>query len=147
MAVLRDRQLADEATQETFMRAWRASDRYDPSRPLAPWLLTIARRTALDVIRRESRPTRGGHEPERDVPLHVPGIERAWETWEVKSALNRLPADERDVVWFAHFHGMSHPQIADQLGVPVGTVKSRSHRAHKRLASLLSHMISEGGTS
>ncbi|MDH4278807.1 MAG: sigma-70 family RNA polymerase sigma factor [Acidimicrobiia bacterium] len=147
MGVLRDRQLADEATQETFLRAWRAADRYDPARPLAPWLLTIARRTALDVIRRESRPTRGGHEPEQDVALNLPGIERAWETWEIKSALGRLPAEEREVVWFAHFHGMSHPQIADQLGVPVGTVKSRSFRAHNRLASMLSHVISEGGTS
>ena len=129
------------------MRAWKAAERYDPARPLAPWLLTIARRTALDVIRRETRPTRGGHEPEQDVVLNLPGIERAWETWEVKSALSRLPAEEREVVWFAHFHGMSHPQIADQLGVPVGTVKSRSHRAHKRLASLLSHVIAEGATS
>lgn len=146
MAVLRNRQLADEATQETFMRAWRAADRYDPARPIAPWLMTIARRTALDVIRSESRPTRGGHEPEQDLVLDPPGIEQVWEVWELKSALGSLPVEERDVVWFSHFLGMTHPQIADQLGVPVGTVKSRSSRAHRRLASLLSHIISEGGT-
>lgn len=146
MGVLRDRQLADEATQEVFMRAWRAADRFDPERSMAPWLMTIARRTALDVLRRENRPTRGDHEPEQDVGVDPPGIERAWETWEVKSALERLPADEREVVWFAHYHGMSHPQIADRLDIPVGTVKSRSFRAHRRLATLLSHLIPEGGT-
>lgn len=147
MRVLRDKQLADEATQETFMRAWRAADRFDPERSLAPWLTTIARRTALDVLRRENRPTRGAHEPEQDTVVHPPGIERAWETWEVKTALEQLPEEERLVVWFAHFHGMSHPQIADQLNVPVGTVKSRSFRAHKRLASLLQHVVSDGAPS
>ena len=147
MGVLRDRQLADEATQEAFMRAWRAADRFDPERSLAPWLMTIARRTALDVLRRENRPTRGDHEPEQDVVVHLPGIERAWETWEVKAALEQLPAEEREVVWFAHFHGMSHPQVADQLDIPVGTVKSRSFRAHKRLAALLQHVVAEGAIS
>lgn len=147
MGVLRDRQLADDATQEAFMRAWRAADRFDPDRSLAPWLMTIARRTALDVLRWENRPTRGDHEPEQDVVVNLPGIERAWETWEVKAALERLPTEEREIVWFAHYHGMSHPQIADQLDIPVGTVKSRSFRAHKRLAALLSHVVTEGAVS
>lgn len=147
MSVVRDRQLADEATQEAFLRAWRAAGRFDPQRSLAPWLMTITRRTALDVLRRENRPTRGDHEPEQDLTVNLPGIERAWETWEVKSALERLPVEEREVVWFAHYHGMSHPQIAGQLDIPVGTVKSRSHRAHKRLASLLSHVFNQGEVS
>lgn len=145
MSVLRNRELADEATQETFLRAWRAADRYDADRDLAPWLLTIARRTALDVLRRENRPTRGAHEPEQDVTVDLPGIERAWETWEVRAALEQLPDDERQVAWLAHFHGMTHQQIATQTGVPVGTVKSRSFRAHKRLASLLGHVVQGGG--
>ena len=147
MGVLRNRQLADDATQEAFMRAWRAADRFDPNRSLAPWLMTIARRTALDVLRRENRPTRGDHEEEQDVVVNLPGIERAWETWEIKAALEQLPDEERQVVWFAHYHGMSHPQVAEQLGIPVGTVKSRSFRAHKRLASLLRHVVAEGASS
>lgn len=145
MRVLGDRQLAEDATQETFLRAWKAASRFDRRRPMAPWLLTIARRTALDVHRREFRPTRGAHAEEQDAPLHLPGIERAWEVWEVKLALDQLPEDERRVMHLAHFEGMSHPQIATSLGVPVGTVKSRSFRAHKRLASLLSHMIDPQG--
>jgi predicted DNA-binding protein (UPF0251 family) len=54
-----------------------------------------------------------------------------------------LPDDEREIVRLAWFVGLSHPEIAERLGVPVGTVKSRSHRAHKRLASLLAHVVAE----
>lgn len=146
MSVLRDRALAEDAAQETFMRAWRGARSFDPGRPLSPWLMTIARRTALDVHRREFRPTRGDHAPEQEVPINLPGIERAWETWEIRLALDRLPEEERAVVALGHLHGFSHPQIAERLGVPLGTVKSRSHRAHKRLAVLLAHLVDrEGG--
>lgn len=145
MSVLRNRELADDATQETFMRAWRSANQFDPERSMAPWLMTIARRTALDVLRRENRPTRGGHEPEQDVVINLPGIERAWETWEIRAALDQLPDEEREVVFYAHFHGLTHQQIAEHLGVPVGTVKSRSFRAHKRLAALLEHVVNAEG--
>lgn len=147
MSVLRNRQLAEDATQETFMRAWKGADRFDWRRPLTPWLVTIARRTAVDVHRRESRPTRGAHAQEQEVAVTSPGIERAWETWEIKLALDQLPDDERAVVWMAHYQGMSHSQIAERLETPVGTVKSRSFRAHKRLARLLAHMIEPQGSS
>lgn len=145
MSVLRNRELADEATQETFMRAWRSASQFDPERSMAPWLMTISRRTALDVLRRENRPTRGGHEPEQDVVINLPGIERAWETWEIRAALEQLPDEEREVVFLAHFHGLTHQQISEHTGVPVGTVKSRSFRAHKRLASLLEHVVNAEG--
>lgn len=145
LGVLRDRALAEDATQEAFMRAWKAAASFDQSRNMSPWLMTIARRTALDVHRRESRPTRGGHAPEREVPIDPPGIERTWETWEIKLALDQLPEEERVVVALAHFQGMSQPQIAERLAIPVGTVKSRSFRAHKRLASLLRHLVEPKG--
>jgi RNA polymerase sigma-70 factor, ECF subfamily len=144
MGVLGDRSLAEDATQETFLRAWRAAATYDPDRGLAPWLFTIARRTAIDVHRREARPTQGGHGVEQDVVIRMPGIERAYETWEVRAALSELPADERDVVRMSHFEEMTHREIADALQVPVGTVKSRSHRAHRRLAERLAHLVNGG---
>ena len=148
MTVLRNRELAEDATQETFMRAWNAAERFDPDRPLAPWLLTIARRTALDVHRREHRPTRGDHAEEQDVPVEPAGMEIVWERWEIRLALDQLPVEEREVIRLAHFEGLSHPQIAQHLHIPVGTVKSRSFRAHKRLASLLAHVVqSEGAAS
>ena len=66
--------------------------------------------------------------------------ETLYETWEVRNAVGELPDDEREVVRLQHFEGMTHGQIADQLGVAVGTVKSRSFRAHKRLATALGHL-------
>jgi RNA polymerase sigma-70 factor (ECF subfamily) len=147
MSVLRQRDLAEDAAQETFMRAWRGASGFDQSRDIGPWLMTIARRTAVDVHRREFRPTRGDHAPEAEVSIQLPGIERAWETWEIRLALDQLPEEERQVIGLAHFGGLSHPQIADRLGVPVGTVKSRSHRAHKHLAALLRHLVDEEGVA
>jgi RNA polymerase sigma-70 factor (ECF subfamily) len=143
MTVLRDRGLAEDATQETFLRAWRAAATYDPDRELSPWLMTIARRTAVDVLRREARPTQGGHQAEQDAVVHLPDIERAWEAWEVRSALDELPEEERAVMRMSHYQGFTHREIADQLGVPVGTVKSRSHRAHRRLTESLAHLVDE----
>ena len=67
-------------------------------------------------------------------------LEATWEAWQVRIALDQLPDDERQVVKLAWFDGLAHAEIADKLGVPVGTVKSRSHRAHRRLADLLAHV-------
>lgn len=143
MAILHDRQLAEDAVTEAFLRAWRAAESFDRNRPLAPWLFTIARRTALDVLRREARPTRGGHEPEQDQVVEMPDIGAAWEAWQVRSAIEALPADEQQVVRLSHFDQLTHAEIAGELAVPLGTVKSRSHRAHRRLAGRLRHLRSE----
>ena len=67
-------------------------------------------------------------------------FEGTWEAWEVRSALDRIPADEREVLLATHFIGLTHDEAAERLGIPVGTVKSRSHRAHRRLADLLAHL-------
>jgi RNA polymerase sigma-70 factor (ECF subfamily) len=140
MRILADSALAEDATQETFLRAWQGAAGIDTSRDPGPWLLTIARRTAIDVWRRESRPTQGGHAEERDVTVVLPGIEGVWEAWEVRRALDALPEQEREVVRLAHVHQLTHGEISAALGVPVGTVKSRSHRAHRRLAGMLDHL-------
>ena len=140
ISMLRDRELAAECVQQAFVRAWRASRSFDPERELRPWLSTITRRVAVDIYRRELR-TRS--EPHADVDDSVMPIafERTWEAFEVRAALDQLPADEREVVRLAHFEGLTHSEIADKLQVPVGTVKSRSFRAHRRLAELLSHLV------
>jgi RNA polymerase sigma-70 factor (ECF subfamily) len=140
MSMLRDRDLAADCVQQAFVRAWRASKSFDPGRQLRPWLATITRRVAVDIYRREAR-TRS--EPRADVDDTVVPIsfERTWEAFEVRAALDQLPEDEREVVRLAHFEGLTHSEIADKLRVPVGTVKSRSFRAHRRLAGLLSHLV------
>ena len=78
MSITRADHLAQEAVQEVFIRAWNAAGSYDPTRDLGPWLMTIARHASLDLIRRELRPTRGGHEAETDVVVEEPGIDQVW---------------------------------------------------------------------
>ena len=66
------------------------------------------------------------------------GLEQWYEAWQVRQAIDALPPDEREVVRLQHLEGLTHTEIAEQLGIPPGTVKSRSHRAHQRLAIALS---------
>ena len=144
LRALGDRGLAEEVTQQSFVKAWRAAAGVDDSRELGPWLVAITRRTAIDVYRRESL-RRGA--PLEAVPADDPAVVTAptsadtlYETWEVRQAVGDLPDDEREVVRLQHFEGLTHGQIADRLGVAVGTVKSRSFRAHRRLATALGHL-------
>jgi RNA polymerase sigma-70 factor (ECF subfamily) len=141
---LGDRQLAEEVVQEVFVKAWRAAATFDPERPLSPWLYEIARHSAEDVARRERRRPRT-----TDLPLALAAadgvtIDAAWEAWQVRAALGDLPADERELVRLVHYVGLTHSQIAGKLGMPIGTVKSRLHRAHHRLAQRLAHLKPPG---
>jgi RNA polymerase sigma factor (sigma-70 family) len=144
LRALGDRGLAEEVTQQAFVKAWRAAASVDDTRELGPWLVAIARRTAIDVYRRESLRTGAPLEsvaPDDPAMVTAPAsAETLYETWEVRQAVGELPDDEREVVRLQHFEGMTHGQIADQLGVAVGTVKSRSFRAHRRLATALGHL-------
>jgi RNA polymerase sigma factor (sigma-70 family) len=135
---LGDRSLAEEVVQLTFLKAWQAAATFDPERALAPWLYAIARRTAIDVFRREARHVSSDHEI--DIAALPPTFEELWEVWEVRTAVDRLPVGERVVIESMHYRGLTLQETADELGIPVGTVKSRSHRAHGRLASLLGHV-------
>lgn len=142
--VLGDRALAEDAAQQAFVQAWRAAHTFDAARDLAPWLATIARRAAIDVHRREAV---RAHRSIDEVGAHDPGAlavadgaDRVFEVWAVRSAIDDLPREERDVVRLQHLDGLTHSQIADRLGIPVGTVKSRSNRAHRRLAGRLGYL-------
>jgi RNA polymerase sigma factor (sigma-70 family) len=145
---LGNKSLAEEATQQAFLQAWRASATVDASREIGPWLFTIAKRAAIDVYRREARRV---HEDLDDLapgdPAVItlpPSIEGMSERWEIRTAVDGLPVDERDVVRLQHFAGLTHLEIADRLDIPVGTVKSRSFRAHRRLAACLGHLQEAG---
>jgi RNA polymerase sigma factor (sigma-70 family) len=143
-AILGDRGLAEEATQQTFLKAWRSAGSLDTTRELGPWLATIAKRVSIDIYRRETRrPAR----PLDAVPADDPALispplafEDHCDALEVRRAVSLLPDDEREVVRAQHFEGLTHEQIAARFGIPVGTVKSRSFRAHRRLASWLWHL-------
>lgn len=135
--ILRDRDLAADATQQTFVKAWRAADRIESDRDPGPWLYTIARRTAIDIYRKQ---TRSVVRDDIDISQSGPSLDAIWEVFEVRNALEQLPEEERLVVRMSHLEGLTHTEIADALDIPVGTVKSRSYRAHQRLLELLAHL-------
>jgi RNA polymerase sigma factor (sigma-70 family) len=140
------RELAEEAAQQTFVSAWQAADRLDVDRDPAPWLATIARRAAIDIHRREARrPSVALSEVSANDPALVslpPDLDTLDAVWNVRSAIEALPPDEATVVRMQHLDGMTQTEIAEQLGIALGTVKSRSHRAHRKLATLLGHLRS-----
>lgn len=144
MAALGDRDLAEEAVQLTFLQAWRAADRFDVERDPAPWLYAIARRVSVDVYRRERRHSSGVPlDVDSEIAVLPESFESTWRAWEIRLALDAMPSKYREVVEATHFLGLTHEQAADQLGIAVGTVKSRSHRAHRELAQLLAHLEEE----
>ncbi|MCU1501438.1 MAG: putative polymerase subfamily sigma factor [Ilumatobacteraceae bacterium] len=152
MRVLRDRSLADEATQQSFLQAWRHAAGFEPDRDLAPWLVTIAKRVAIDIYRREQRrPTSAMDDAATNHPSLVtmpPDVEQAWEVAQVRLAIGTLGADEQQIVRMQHLDGLTHSEISERLGLALGTVKSRSFRAHKTLAARLAHLrCAEPGTA
>ena len=138
-ATLRDPQLAAEAVQVTFLKAWRAAASYDPARPLAPWLYSIARRAAIDVARSERRHV-SRELGDTDAVAPAPNIEHTWDAWQVRRAVDMLEDGEREIVRLQYFEQFTHDEIARRLGIPLGTVKSRSHRARHRLVAALAHL-------
>jgi RNA polymerase sigma factor (sigma-70 family) len=136
---LADRDLAEEAVQETFLKAWRARATFDPERSLGPWLYMIARRTAADLARGERRRPATTPLPAA-LAADEPDHGDPWEAWQVRCALRDLSGDERELIRLTHYVGLTHSQIAERTGLPIGTVKSRLHRAHRRLAERLAHL-------
>jgi RNA polymerase sigma factor (sigma-70 family) len=142
--VLGHHHLAEEAAQQTFVRAWQAADQIDVDRDPAPWLATIAKRAAIDVYRRETRrPASALDDVAADEPALVslpPDLVSLDAVWHVRRAIDALPRDEATIVRLQHLDGMTHNEIAEELDIALGTVKSRSHRAHRKLAALLGHL-------
>jgi RNA polymerase sigma-70 factor (ECF subfamily) len=130
---------AEDVRQQVFLEVWRSRSRFDGDRRLEPWVLAIAKRRAIDHLRRISRtPTH----PVAELPARRPDGTRAFtdvhaEASEIRDALDVLSAEQRETLELAYFHDMTQPQIAAQLGVPLGTVKARSFRGLRKLAATL----------
>jgi RNA polymerase sigma-70 factor (ECF subfamily) len=134
-----DRGRAEDATQETFASIWRSASRFDPERGEATsWLYTVARNAIVDGLRRRREPP---VDEAPDLPAPGPGPEDAaehgWVAWRVHRALQALPEQERSLVELAYWGELSQSEIADYLGVPLGTVKTRTRSALRRLADEL----------
>jgi RNA polymerase sigma-70 factor (ECF subfamily) len=132
-----DRGRAEDAVQETFASIWRSAGRYDPARgPAAPWLYTVARNTVTDALRRTPEAATG---EVPDVAGPGPGpaeqAEDGWVAWRVHRSVALLPDNERAVIELAYWGGLSQSEVARFLGVPLGTVKTRTRSALARLAA------------
>lgn len=139
MSALGDRQLAAECVQIAFLKAWQAAPRFDVTREFGPWLATITRRAAVDLHRRERRHLHDAYDVTgSDIAVGDPNDPaKDWDMWRVRGAVDRLSPLLRDVVKLVYFEQLSHVEVAARLGIPVGTVKSRSFTAHRQLATML----------
>lgn len=135
---LGDAGLAEEAVQETFVRAWRAGDRFDPKiGSLRTWLFAILRNVVIDLGRaRAVRPrvAEGGVEPS------VEPLEDALLAWQVEEAMRRIGTEHRQVLVETYYRGRPYAEVAEELGVPEGTVKSRVYYGLRALRVVLEEM-------
>jgi RNA polymerase sigma-70 factor (ECF subfamily) len=140
LRILRDRALAEDAVQEAFLGIWRGADRFVAERAKASsWILTLVHRRAVDLVRREERRR---VEPLEAAPEPAAGSadEEAWlrlQRERVQAALRRLPDQQREALELAYFGGFTQSELADRLGEPLGTIKSRMFSGLSRLRELL----------
>lgn len=129
-----DRARAEDIVQETLVRAWRHLDRLDESTgPVRPWLFTVAQRVAIDAHRaRKARPPETGDAVLASVPS-LDEVEPALDRIVVTDALDSLSAEHRAVIVETYYRGRSVAEAAATLGIPPGTVKSRSYYALRAL--------------
>jgi RNA polymerase sigma-70 factor (ECF subfamily) len=139
--VLRDDALAEDAVQESFLAIWRGADRFVPEKGKAStWILTLVHRRAVDLVRREERRRA---EPLPDVEPSSPAgsvDDQLWlrlERERVQAALARLPDQQREAIELAYYGGFTQSELAERLGEPLGTIKSRMFTGLARLRELL----------
>ena len=135
---LGDRGRAEDAVLETFVSIWRSAGTYKPERgPGAPWLYGVARNAIIDRSRARTEPA--AEAPDIASLEHGPDerAETAWVQWRVHRALETLPEREREVLALAYWSDLSQSEVADKLGIPLGTVKTRTRSALAHLGELL----------
>lgn len=147
--VLEDRELAEDVLQEAFLAVWRQAGSFNPERGrVRAWFLSIVRHRAIDVTRGRS------FAKERisldEIPFEAPYPD-AWQELSAKldgeqinGAVEALPPVQREAIMLAYYSGLTHWEIADRTGVPLGTVKGRMRLAMQKLRSLLAEMDTGG---
>ncbi len=140
--ILGDGSAADDAVQDAFLKLWIGKTQFDPSRgTMRGLVLTIARHTSIDVIRKRTRRQRTESTYCSDATYVTDGpegaTERADEARAVRQALGALPREQRRAIEMAYFFGLTRGEIARSSSVPIGTVKSRMRLAMKKLALTL----------
>jgi RNA polymerase sigma-70 factor (ECF subfamily) len=143
---LNDAHTAEEITQDVFVRVWEKARTYDVDlAKVSTWLITITRNRAIDELRRgqvrpESRSSSWEEVSQNDIPTTIGPEELVAEIIQqrrVRQAVAALPVDQRTALALAYFKGLSHTEIAEALGEPLGTIKTRIRLAMQKLRETL----------
>jgi RNA polymerase sigma-70 factor (ECF subfamily) len=139
---------AQDVVQEVFVALWKDAGRYDESRgALSSWLFALARHKAIDLVRKEANVRR--HTADVDLELREADDDVDQEAWlrlrrdAVRAAITQLPEAQRTAVELAFFGGLTHVEVAEQLGIPLGTAKTRIRTALLKLRDILGPSVSE----
>lgn len=146
LAVLGNAGEAEEVTQDVFLRAWEKAESYQPEKArVITWLARIARNRSIDVLRQSS--ARAAHTSDSGASLDMmadvttvdPGesAELSWRRRTIRDAMETLPAEQRRALSLAFLQGLTHREIAERLGEPLGTVKTRIRDAMHKLRDVL----------
>jgi len=140
LRILRDEALAEDAVQEAFLAIWRTAQRFVPERGKAStWILTLVHRRAVDLVRREQR----RRTDSLDAAPEPGGGDAGEEAWlrlqreRVQTALKQLPDQQREALELAYYGGFTQSELAERLGQPLGTIKSRMFAGLTQLRELL----------
>jgi RNA polymerase sigma factor (sigma-70 family) len=148
LRILRDEALAQDAVQEAFLAVWRSADRFLAERAKAStWILTLVHRRAVDLVRREDR--RRGEPLERAAEPVAPATTEdeatiGYERRVVQEALRQLTPEQREALELGYYGGLTQSELAERLGQPLGTIKSRMFTGLSRLRDLLAEAGLEG---
>jgi len=138
--ILRDDALAQDAVQEAFLGVWRAAGRFTAERAKpSTWLLTLVHRRAVDLVRREERRRTEQLQPDSE-PIGSEGpdeLELLSERQSIREALRKLPPEQREAIELAYYGGYTQSELAERLGQPLGTIKSRMFTGLARLRETL----------
>jgi RNA polymerase sigma-70 factor (ECF subfamily) len=141
MKIGSDPAFSEEITQETFITVWRKAGQFDPKKASAvTWIFTIARNRRIDRLRKEKRPALDPDDPmlvPDDSPTPLQNMEQSTIVERVKRSIGDLPEDQREVVQLSFIEGLSHQEISDAIGIPLGTVKSRLRLSFEKLRHAL----------
>jgi RNA polymerase sigma-70 factor, ECF subfamily len=144
--VLRDSALAEDAVQEAFLALWRGATRFVPERANGrTWILTLVHRRAVDIVRREENRRTAPIDGVEEQGARGGTEEAAWLSFErmrVQEALGRLPDHQRETIELAYYGGFTQSELAERLGAPLGTIKSRMFNGLARLRELLDDEVS-----